>query len=209
MGRVQGRRRGRQREWRLLLAALMCFVAAPATAGERWAELAATVFQNYGREQGLPHPVPTALAQDGDGFLWVGTQGGLGRWDGYRFRGYKLDPKDPFSLPDSWIQVLHADPQGRLWVGTGANGLARYDRDADHFVAIAAIHSPTGRTHIGAIADDGAGGLWVGTDAGLDHLDPATGAITVLHHDVQDPASLPDDQVGAVLQDREGRLWIG
>ena len=195
--------------WLVVLALLLGFAAPGAAADERWADLAETVFQNFGREQGLPHPVPIALAQDGDGFLWVGTQGGLARWDGYRFRSYKPDPKDLGSLPDSWIDALHTDPHGRLWIGTGAGGLARYDREHDRFIKIPLGPPRPGRARVGAIADDGAGGLWIATDDELDHLAPETGAVVALSHDERDPASLPDGKIQMVLQDRSGRLWVG
>jgi diguanylate cyclase (GGDEF)-like protein len=191
------------------LATLPVCLAAPAVAAERWADLVETVFQNYGREQGMQHPVPTSLAQDGDGFIWIGTQGGLTRWDGYRFRGYTPDAADPGSVPDNWIQTLHTDPLGRLWIGSGSSGLARYDREHDRFVRFPVGPGGLSHAHVGAIADDGGGGLWIGTDGGLDHLDPDGGTITVLRHDDADPGSLPDDQVQAVLRDRAGRLWVG
>ena len=196
--------------WRVILIVLLPLLClARADAAERWTNLVETVFQNYGREQGLPHPVPIALAQDGAGFLWIGTQGGLARWDGYRFRGYQPDPKDPDSLPDSYIQTLHTDPQGRLWVGTSAGGLARYDSDRDRFVTINLGNAGLGRIHIGAIADDGPSGLWVGTDDGLYHLVPDTGAIVALHHEDGNAGSLPGGPVHAVLSDHAGRLWVG
>jgi len=192
-----------------LVVLLSLFWIGHADAAERWADLVETVFQNYGREQGLPHPVPIALAQDGDGFLWVGTQGGLARWDGYRFHGYQPDPKDPGSLPDSYIQTLHTDPTGRLWVGTSAGGLARYDRERDRFVTIPLGEAGLGRTHIAAIADDGPDALWIGTDDGLFNLVPATGAVIGLHHDDAVPGSVPNGLVQAILPDRAGRLWVG
>ena len=181
----------------------------PTDAAERWNGLAETIFQNYGRDQGMPHPVPMALAQDGDGFIWLGTQGGLARWDGYRFRGYQPNPKDPASLPDSFVQTLHTDPKGRLWIGTSAGGLVRYDRDHDNFTPVALGETEGSRSHIGAIADDGAGGLWVGTNNGLAHLPSDTAAPVVLRYDANDPGSLLEGDVQTVLPDHEGRLWIG
>lgn len=169
---------------------------------ERWSDLTATVFHNYGRDQGLPHPVPTALAQDRDGFIWIGTQGGLARWDGYRFHSYKTNPAVRGSLPDEWIQTLHVDRAGRLWIGGGAGGLARYDAARDRFVAIS-IGRGQGRFHIGALADDGRGGLWVGSDQGLHHLDPAKGSLRFR------PAVMAGAQVRALLRDRRGTLWVG
>lgn len=181
---------------------LACSAITPGHAAPRWTSLVATVFHNYGRDQGLPHPVPTALAQDRDGFIWIGTQGGLTRWDGYRFHGYKADPAVAGSLPDDWIQTLHVDPAGTLWIGGGAGGLARYDAAHDRFLKVP-VGRNTGRTHIGAIADDGRGGLWIGTDQGLTHLDPVTGAYKVVTIPI---AASP---VRAVLRDRAGGLWVG
>ena len=67
----------------------------------------------------------TALTQDGDGFIWVGTQGGLLRWDGYRVRRYVANAKSADALHDNFIQRLHTDAGGRLWIGTGTAGLVR------------------------------------------------------------------------------------
>ena len=193
----------------LLFAAVVSTGSAHADQSEQWAKLADPVFQHYTPDNGLPNLSVTALAQDGDGFIWVGTQDGVARWDGYRFRSYKPDRKDPAALPDNSIVRLHVDPRGRLWIGTSAGGLARYDRDRDGFVIYAATPGGLNNPNVTAIADDGRGGLWVGTDGGLDHLDPETGTIRSLHHDENTPGSLPAGQVLAVLADREGRLWVG
>ncbi len=215
-----GLRFGAARLGRLLGAvAVGCLVAAwavPGAAGaERWSRSGDAVFQNLGPDNGQPQPIAssleiaTALEEDGDGFLWVGTQGGLARWDGYRFRGYLRDPADPGALQDNFINCLHTDPSGRLWIGTSAGGLARYDRDHDRFITLGA--GPNGLSHVRvwAIADDGAGGLWIGTDGGLDRLDPDTGAITRLRHDDSDRGSLPNDHIYALLRDHAGVLWVG
>ncbi|NKF23801.1 ligand-binding sensor domain-containing diguanylate cyclase [Solimonas marina] len=184
------------------LSGLLLSGAPPsAFADARWSTLAQTVFHNYGREQGLPHPAVTALAQDRQGFLWIGTQGGLARWDGYRFRAYNSDAKQPYSLPDDWIQTLHVDAAGTLWVGGSAGGLARYDATLDRFDPIT-LGAPARRIHIGALADDGHGGLWIGTDRGLRHLDAA--------HRLTPAPSLPQTaSVQALLRTADGRLWVG
>lgn len=57
----------------LACALIYAFTATPARAAERWSGLASTVFRNYGHDQGMPHPVATALAQGHDGFIWIGT----------------------------------------------------------------------------------------------------------------------------------------
>lgn len=210
--RAGGPRRSLRATWFVLglVAVLACaglpgLATAPARAADRWASLASTVFRNYDRDQGMPHPVATALAQGRDGFIWIGTQGGLTRWDGYRFKGYEADPSVPGSLPDNWIQTLHVDSAGRLWVGTTSGRLARYDALHDRFDPISLALKP-GQIHIGAIVDDGGGGLWVGTDDGLRHLNADAKVVSIVRAGM---LGYPEGRTQAVLRDRSGALWVG
>jgi diguanylate cyclase (GGDEF)-like protein len=194
----------------LVTFTLVAGASAHAADGQRWAQLADFDFQQIAPDNALPNSAaPQALAEDGDGFLWIASGNGLARWDGYRFRDYQPDPKTSGSLPDNDVQTLHTDPRGRLWVGMNSAGLARYDRDGDRFVAYSAGPHGLSDGSVSAIADDGAGGLWVGTGGGLDHLDPNTGAIIHLRHSGKGPRSLPNDTVYALLLDRAGNLWVG
>ncbi|MFZ5704617.1 MAG: ligand-binding sensor domain-containing diguanylate cyclase [Pseudomonadota bacterium] len=184
-------------------AAFASLATAAGPEDARWSQLVTTIFHNYGRDNGLPHPVPTALAQDQDGFIWIGTQGGLARWDGYRFRTYRADPERPGSLHDDWIEALHVDARGRLWVGGGAGGLAYYDAMRDRFVRVR-VEPTTGRVHIAKIVDDGRSGLWIATDTGLHHISPyGRGAFRF------PPALVERRPVRALLRQRDGTLWIG
>src|SRR5688500_16340157 len=176
---------------------------------ERWAALVDTVFTHI-RTNELPDSTDvSSLAQDGDGFLWVGSQSGLARWDGYHFRVYRPSADVPDALPDGYIISLHTDPKGRLWVGTNSGGLALHDRERDRFIAYGAGAHGLSHVSVNAIADDGVGGLWVGTVAGLDHLDPATGVVRHLNHAANDSTSLPHNRVLALRRDRNGSLWVG
>ena len=72
------------------------------------------------------------VTQDKYGFLWVGTEYGLNKFDGYRFTTYFSDPKDSTSLVVNEVVRLLSDSQGRLWVGMG-RGLARFDYERNQF----------------------------------------------------------------------------
>ena len=89
--------------------------------------------QHLGVEQGLSQSTARALAQDGDGMVWIGTQDGLNRYDGYTFRVFRHDASDTTSLPDNHVTALATDKAGRLWVGTQSGGLGRYDPDRQAF----------------------------------------------------------------------------
>ncbi len=189
-----------------LVCGLICaFGVTPARATDRWAGLASIVFRNYGHDQGMPHPVATALAQGPDGFIWIGTQGGLARWDGYRFKAYTANRAVRGSLPDDWIQTLHVDPAGRLWVGMTSGQLARYDSANDRFDTVPLGLAP-GQMHVGAIVDDGSRGLWIGNDDGLRHLDARARVINFLREGAR---GLPAGRIQALLRDRSGALWVG
>ena len=183
-----------------LLAFGLAASAGAATETGRWSGMADPVFRHF---TAADVSDANAFAEDAQGFLWIGGQGGLSRWDGYRFRSYLADPTRPGTLPDSYVLALHADESGRLWIGTIAGGLARYDPLTDSFVRYPAGKTGLSHVSISALAGDGAGGLWVGTGAGLDHLDPASGAVERQH------AGLPGGRILAILRDRAGTLWVG
>ncbi|WP_229426873.1 hybrid sensor histidine kinase/response regulator [Massilia atriviolacea] len=195
-----------------MIAALCLFAGsalAAAGAPDRWEKLATPLFEHIGLEQGLPHPVAMALAQDGDGFVWIGTQRGLGRWDGYRMLTFVHNAADPYSIPADFIQALHVDRRGRLWIGTATGGLAMYDKMHERFIRFPAGAAGLADAAINAIASDGMGGVWVGTPSGLDYIDPARGAVRHYRAEPGVPGALPDARVRALHLDRKGNLWIG
>ncbi|HXY96319.1 MAG TPA: diguanylate cyclase [Steroidobacteraceae bacterium] len=193
-----------------LAGVLLCLAcAAPALgAMARWEALASPQFRHYSVDNGLANSALTALAQDRDGFLWIGSQSGLMRFDGYRFRTYQHDPQDAGSIPSNFVQSLFADAAGNLWVGTANAGLTRYDPRTGRFVTYP-VGGPRGtRTaDVEAIIDDSKGGLWVGTDGGLDHLAVPTGEVT--HYDSPRGDSLSHDNVLGLYRESSGSLLVG
>lgn len=83
-------------------------------------------------DEGLSSTVYCTLV-DERGFVWIGTQSGLGRFDGYELKSYVHKANDPNSLPDNLIHKIVEDKQHNIWVLT-ERGMARYQRDNDNFV---------------------------------------------------------------------------
>ncbi|EHR40955.1 two-component regulator propeller domain-containing protein [Alishewanella jeotgali] len=79
-------------------------------------------------------PVPTTMTQDQQGFLWLGTQHGLYRYDGTDLQEFRANPGQSGSLSAGWVSALASDPQGWLWVGTRYGGLNRFDPVTESFV---------------------------------------------------------------------------
>ena len=200
---------------RALLRALVCaplllwllVAARPAAAAEpdRWAALTHTAFKHH---TALDLGGGLCFAQDRAGFVWIGTQSGLVRWDGNRARKFVADPMRDDALPDNYIMSMLVDARGRLWAGTSSGGLVRYDAARENFVRYPAGPGGLGNAQVTALADDGAGGLWVGTGGGLDHMD-ANGVVARGAAAPLDAAALPAGAVGALLREGGGTLWIG
>lgn len=157
-------------------------------------------FAHLTQDQGLPINAVRTVYQDRDGFLWVGTHEGLARYDGYGFKTFRFDPKDPHSLSDNVVTRLAETADGGLWIAS-FNGLNRYDRALEHFARVP--HGHAGADRLYALLSDAAGGLWIGCEQGLSRLDPSTGALT--HYG---PDALPAGEVRDLALDREGGLWV-
>ena len=171
------------------------------------------VFRRLTRQQGLPNDVVYSLAQDREGFIWIGTVSGLARWDGYRAQLHRPDPNRPGSLPDGWIQALVTDPRGRLWVGTSGGGAARWDPVQQRFDSVGRASDGRGgglsHSNVHALLPDASGGLWAATDGGLDRIDGDT--LAVQRHADAGPAlaGLPRERMQSLLLARDGQWWVG
>ena len=94
--------------------------------GPAWAGAPRSLhFQHLGIEEGLPQESVITILQDRTGFMWLGTQAGLVRFDGYRHRVFRNDPNDASSLPDNFVQASYEDREGRLWFGTRGGAFLR------------------------------------------------------------------------------------
>jgi diguanylate cyclase (GGDEF)-like protein/PAS domain S-box-containing protein len=164
-------------------------------------------FQTLGGEQGLAQNTVSALLQDQAGYLWVGTQGGLQRYDGYSFKTFEHAENDPSGTQEGPVSALIEDAQGTIWIGTTGTGVARLDAERG---AIVRVPMPSDASvdlaNVRALALDASGGIWAGTDAGLARID-ARGT------QMGNPIALPriEGRGARVRQMRlaeDGTLWI-
>ena len=166
-------------------------------------------FRHITLEDGLAQSSVSAIDQDTQGYIWLGTQDGLQRYDGYDFLTYRHDPNDPASLADNDVGALAVDPGGALWIGTSNVGLDRLDPGTGHFTHFQ--HDPA---RPDSLADndvltlllDHAGRLWVGTFQGLDRMDTASGAFK--HYKVPSEKANANE-IFSIFEDHAGRLWVG
>ncbi|MFV3075578.1 diguanylate cyclase [Niveispirillum fermenti] len=163
-------------------------------------------FDNLSTTDGLSNNTVMALAQDETGFIWIGTLGGLNRFDGYSLRTFDHDPADPGTLPNGFVRALQPAPGGGMWLGTHTAGVAFYDPRTDRFTTLGAGPDGLGHVQVYGLASDGAGGVWVATIAGLDRV---RADITVAERVRAGQDGFPPGYVFAVFRDRGGTLWAG
>jgi ligand-binding sensor domain-containing protein/signal transduction histidine kinase len=147
-------------------------------------------------ENGLPQNTVHSIAQTRDGYIWIGTEEGLARFDGVRFTVF--DKQNTPQIKSNYIRTLLADRQGALWIGT-AEGLVRMkDGKFTLFTTNEGLPSDT----IQAVYEDRAGNLWVATTTGLG-LFKGGGLTTFTTKE-----RLIGGSIQALLEDADGALWI-
>jgi signal transduction histidine kinase/ligand-binding sensor domain-containing protein len=146
--------------------------------------------------EGAPGQV-TALAQTTDGYLWLGTQTGLYRFDGVKFERYR--PREGGDFLASSVASLYAPPSGGLWVGF-RYGVASFVKDdrATHYGAAAGLPTAT----VYAIGGTPDGRIWAATFNGLARLDGQRWTLAGA------AMGLPGNRARNLSVDREGRLWV-
>ncbi|MBI9061040.1 MAG: PAS domain-containing protein [Marinilabiliaceae bacterium] len=92
-------------------------------------------FKHYGVNDGISQSEIKCIYQDTEGYLWLATQNGLNKFDGYSFENFFYDPTDEQSISNNWIFDVVEDSLGHLWTGT-KEGLNRYDKKTGGFTRI-------------------------------------------------------------------------
>jgi signal transduction histidine kinase/ligand-binding sensor domain-containing protein len=162
-------------------------------------------FHSYGADEGLPSGLwVTAIGQSPAGRIWIAFEDGrLGRLAG---RAFEL-PGPGGGLPRGWINDLHFDDSGRLWIASSREGVALVEDPQADVLSLRRYRRGDGLSsdRARAVVSDLDGIIYVGTTRGVDRLDPATGAVR--HLGAAD--GLANEEVNAACRDRAGDLWFG
>lgn len=195
MHRAGRRHTGRARSALAITTGVVLIITAPAAR----ALDPGRALVDYGRaawttDDGLPQSSVQAVLQTRDGFLWVGTAEGLARFDGIRFTVF--DSSNTPELGGADVSGLLETRDGSLWIAAYGRGPVRYRNGS-----FRAFEPGDGLASVTSLAEDGAGGVFVGTDAGVyrqdgDRFLPLSGTATA-------------GAVKSLLADGDGGVWIG
>ena len=152
----------------------------------------------WGQEEGLAQPTVYSIAQTRQGYLWLGTQDGLVRFDGIRFRPFGHEDRLPFER--ALIRSLAEDRDGNLWIGSLGYGLARLSPDG----AVSAYTEKDGlpSNNIFCLVPAKGGDIWVCTDEGLARW--SQGRFEIF----KTAQGLPSNRVRSTCEARDGTRWV-
>ncbi len=184
-----------QRTW---IIALLCWTALHAHAGAR--------FERLAPDQSGARQAVHDILQDRQGFLWIATDDGLKKYDGYRFIAYRHEPFDAHSISSDEARFIAEDGEGSLWIIAGG-ALNRFDRETERFHRYSG-DGETAPMNPFVIFCDRSGVIWVGDSRdGLFRYRRDTDRFDRFANDPDDEHSLSDNQVTALFLSSVGELW--
>jgi signal transduction histidine kinase/ligand-binding sensor domain-containing protein/CheY-like chemotaxis protein len=155
----------------------------------------------WGIREGLPQNSVRSITRSNDGYLWMGTEEGLVRFDGVRFKVFDRHKVNEL-LSDRIISLC----EGRnecLWIGTGGGGVSRMDFKTGAVTTFSREHGLSSE-RVSVVYEDSNGVLWVGTERnGLNRLED--GRFKTFDH----TSGFSGEAITCIIEDRKGRLWIG
>jgi len=149
--------------------------------------------------------VSNSLMEDSMGFIWVGTDVGLWRYDGYSFKNFS------YVVPERIDAGMYQDRQGTIWIGTESGLIAFEPKTENRATYRSDPATPNSiSNHVfqykkHAFCEDLRGYLWIATDQGLNRFDPKVKEFTVF---TSEQGGLIDDYVTAVIPSHDGLLWV-
>jgi len=191
---------------RLILLIISIVISLPV-----WSQYHQLNFRRIGIPQGLSQNSANAIIQDKSGYIWVATQDGLNKFNGYEFTVFKHKQSDSTSIRDNFILSLLIDNNGDLWVGTsfGLDRLKSGSNQFEHYSLQNKKKNKKVNETINSLAQDKNGNIWIATLEGLYILNPKTNEMKSFETIISRNDSLPSKIIYKLFSDHKQNIWIG
>ncbi|WP_299994947.1 hybrid sensor histidine kinase/response regulator, partial [uncultured Clostridium sp.] len=166
-------------------------------------------FEKVSIDEGLSNNYVTCIFQDSKGYMWIGTEDGLNRYDGKTVKVYNCNNKNKNSLSSTYITDLTEDFLGNIWIGTD-DGLDVLLTDTDTVIKVNDLNDGWNlkiNSLLSSIYEESV--IWVGTENGLMKIDVKNKTIDKLYHEDGNVNSLSSSSVTCFQEDEDGTLWVG
>jgi len=164
--------------------------------------------RKLGLEDGLSQSTIYQIFQDSEGFIWIATQDGLNRYDGYQFTVYRNSLKNKQSISSNWINAIAEDSEGNIWVGT-KYGLNRWNKISNNFTSFLPDSSSVIQgKEIKTIQFSKTGKLWFAHENGVGYYDVKTNKLFDYSSKYPDIPAFKAKTTGMqLIEDGFGKMW--
>jgi len=166
------------------------------------------IFRHVTTENGLVNMSVKFIMQDSRGYMWIGCQTGLQRYDGYRFVTYTADFHNPQGLQTDWISTIFEDSRHRFWIGTDDGSVYTLDRNTGKFYNYNLYEGSEKNkiTGVWQICEDGNKDLWVSAHNGIFKLNNNNNRFENKNAEFSIGDKL---KATGITRDNTGNIWIG
>jgi len=184
-----------------------------------YAQQKSLYFNSFNTESGLSQNNINSIIQDEHGFIWIGTQSGLNRFDGYEFKKWFQEPGNKNSLSSGFINQLAIDKSNYIWIAT-TSGINYYDSKINKFTSIKYKKGDEGGLSdnlVNCIFVDSDNYLWTGTKNGLNrsteslnkfkYNDSGLSFSKYFHQKLSN--SISDNEITCISEDKSHNIWVG
>ena len=171
-------------------------------------------FHQITTKDGLSQATINGIVQDKYGFIWIGTQDGLNRYDGYEFKVFKHETGKPKSISDSYILSLYTDSKDNIWIGT-ETGLNCYDFKTEQFICcigsdyISKKYNHNNNVTVITQCLENPDFLWIGTNNGVKRFNAQSMQFDNYITPYFDTVHQRHKSITSIFEPAPGILWIG
>jgi ligand-binding sensor domain-containing protein/serine phosphatase RsbU (regulator of sigma subunit) len=197
-----------KKAFQILFISIVCLITATKA---NYAQNIGSRTEIFTIENGLSQTGINNILRDSKGYLWIGTQDGLNRYDGNNFQIFRHQPNDSNSICDNYIRHICEDRNGFIWIATN-NGLSKYDHRLGIFINY--YNDPTDNKSIISnslyyVFADYEGYVWIKTTESVEKFNPRTNTFTHYFHFNNVFNFISGDFYFSIQEDDNNRLWIG